>query len=179
MWYLCGLGSNIDPEQNLVRAVTRLLESHDSLWLSPVIHTRPRGIDTERPFLNALAVVFSPLSPTQLKDHFNQLEEALGRDRSDPLSSRKDRPIDVDILEYSESGRFLGEGIDEPYYRRLFEGRTENSVRASLTVAGHTLGQASATIHRDLRAGDEIVVHQGQQLHNHAVEASFAGQQGL
>ncbi len=179
MWYLCGLGSNIEPEQNLVTTVTRLLECHGSLWLSPVIHTRPRGIETDRPFLNALAVVFSPLSPEQLKEHFNRLEESLGRDRSDPLSSRKDRPIDVDILEYSESGRFLGEGIDEPYYRRLFDGQTEHSVRASLTVAGHTLGQASATIHRDLRAGDEIVVHQGQQLHNHTVKASLAGQQGL
>lgn len=179
MWYLCGLGSNIEPEQNLARAVLRLLESHGSLWLSPIIHTRPQGIETDRPFLNGLAIVFSPLSPEQLKLRLNQLEEALGRDRSDPLSSLKDRPIDVDILEYSENGRFLGQGIDEPYYQRLFEGQTENSVRASLTVAGHTLGQASATIHRDLRTGDEIVVHQGQQLHNHAVKASLAGQQSL
>lgn len=179
MWYLCGLGSNIEPEQNLVKVVTRLLENHGSLWLSPIIHTRPQGIETDRPFLNALVVVFSSLSPELLKAHFNQLEESLGRDRSDPLCSLKDRPIDVDILEYSENGRFLGEGIDEPYYQRLFHGQTENSVRASLTVAGHTLGQASATIHRDLRTGDEIVVHQGQQLHDHAVKASLAGQQGL
>jgi len=179
MWYLCGLGSNIDPEQNLVRTVTNLLESHGSLWLSPIIHTRPQGMETDRPFLNALVIVFSPLSPEKLKARFNQLEESLGRDRSDPLCSLKDRPIDVDILEFSESGRFIGQKIEEPYYQRLFDGQIENSVRASLTVAGHTLGQASATIHRDLCAGNEIVVHQGQQLHNHAVKASLPGQQGL
>lgn len=175
MWYLCGLGSNIQPEQNVVKAVTKLLESYGSLWLSPVIQTHPQGIETDHPFLNALAVVYSSLSPEQLKAHFNQLEESLGRDRADPLCSRKDRPIDLDILEYSETGRFLGERIDEPYYRRLFDGRTDNSVYASLTMAGHSLGETSATIHWDLGAGDEIVVHQGQQLHNHTVKASLPG----
>lgn len=179
MWYLCGLGSNIEPQQNLARVVERLLDRHGSLWLSPVIHTRPRGIDTERSFLNALAVLFSPLSPQQLKRELNQLEESFGRDRSDPLSSRKDRTIDVDILECSESGRFLGADIDEPYYRDLFDGCNDASVRASLVVADHTLGQAPATIHRNLGAGDEIVVHQGQQLENHAVKATFAGQQSF
>lgn len=179
MWYLCGLGSNIEPQHNLARAVERLLDAYGALWLSPVIHTRPRGIDTERSFLNALAVLFSPLSPQQLKCELNLLEESFGRDRSDPLSSRKDRTLDVDILEYSKSGRFAGSDIDEPYYRDLFDGRNDGSVRVSLDVAAHTLGQAPATIHRNLGAGDEIVVHQGQQLENHTVKAPFAGQQGF
>lgn len=176
MWYLCGLGSNIEPEKNIGKAVLQLLERHGSLWLSPVVHTRPSGIDTNRCFLNALSVLFSPLSPVDFKRQLNQLEESLGRDRSDPLRSYKDRTIDIDILEYSRTGSFTGVDIDEPYYRDLFEGRDEELVRAVVEVAGHTLGKTSASIHGNLGAGDEVIVYQGQQLQDHTVKATLPGQ---
>ncbi len=176
MWYLCGLGSNIEPQKNIAEAVLLLLERHGSVWLSPVVHTRPSGINTDRCFLNALSVVFSPLSPVALKHELNQLEEALGRDRSDLLRSYKDRTIDIDILEHSSTGSFTGAGIAEPYYRDLFDGRDEALVRAVVEVAGHTLGQTPASIHGNLGAGDEVVVYQGQQLQNHMVKATLPGQ---
>jgi|AntRauTorckE6833_2_1112554.scaffolds.fasta_scaffold52738_2 2-amino-4-hydroxy-6-hydroxymethyldihydropteridine diphosphokinase len=175
MWYLCGLGSNIEPQKNLAETVVRLLHAHGSVWLSPVVHTQPKGIETERSFLNALVVVFSLLPPGQLKNEMNALEESLGRDRSDPMSSLKDRPIDIDILEYSATGMFTGSAIEEPYYQELFSGVTENvSARVAIRVMGHALGKAPATIHRDLGTGDVVIVEEGQNLHHHAVKATLA-----
>ena len=176
MWYLGGVGSNIRPETNLAIAIDRLLADYGSLWLSPVISTFPEGIDTERSFLNALVIVFSPQSPQHLKSSFNHLEETLVRDRSDPLSSRKDRTIDIDILEHSDNGFFSGEQIGERYYRNLFNDRFDASFLSTITVRGHSLGKTPTTIYRNLCASDEIVVQQGQQLNNHGVKSTLAGQ---
>ncbi len=175
MWYLCGLGSNVEPRLNLANAVATLLEENNTLWLSPVIHTQPKGIVTKRSFLNALVVFYSPLSLCQLKNRTNALEEALGRDRADPLRSLKDRRIDVDILEQSGDGCFTGATIEESYYRELFTGLEHTrSARVTIRIVGHSLGQAPATIHRDARSGDVVVIQEGQHLHHHAVKASFS-----
>lgn len=173
-WYLCGLGSNIQPEVNLPQAVARLAGRFGPVWLSAVIRTRPEGMSTPNPFLNALAVFASDLSPEQLKFELNALEESMGRDRSDPLSSRKDRPIDVDILEVRPERAFTGESIEEAYYRSLFMGERTMAV-VKLQLEGQCLGQSPATIYRNQGSGHEIVVEQGEQLNHHAVKASLPG----
>ena len=55
-------------------------------------------MNTKRDFLNALFIIQTSMSAEQLKQEFNRIEEALGRDRSDPQRSFKDRTIDIDIL---------------------------------------------------------------------------------
>lgn len=179
MWYLCGLGSNIEPEKNVPMALADLLRDSGSLWLSPVLRTQPEGIDTPNLFLNALVVFASELNPDQLKLRLNRLEESLGRDRSDPLSAEKDRTMDVDILAYTPDERFDEQNFSEPYFRALFNGDSEPSARVTIDLHGHSLGQAPATIHRYLGTRDEIIVDQGQQLNYHALEATFPRQQGL
>lgn len=177
MWYLCGLGSNIEPEKNLPRALVDLLGQFGALWLSPVLRTQPSGIDTPNTFLNALVVFRSELGPERLKTQLNLLEEALGRDRSDPLSALKDRPMDVDILEHVHDGHFDGQGLNEPYFRALFDGKSEASARVTINLGCHALGQVPATVHRDPGPGHVIVVDQGQQLNHHALEPAFTRQQ--
>lgn len=98
MKYLCSLGSNIDPELHFSRAKYYLAQLSDELEFSRDILTQPVGMATNHPFLNALFILDTTLSSEQLKARFNQIEETLGRDRSDPLCSVKDRPIDIDIL---------------------------------------------------------------------------------
>lgn len=176
MWYLCGIGSNIEPERNVPLVLADLLYNYGPLWLSPVLRTQPSGIDTPNLFLNALVVFSSELSPAQLKHQLNRLEEALGRDRSDPQSAFKDRAMDVDILEFTESDGFHGQGLSEPYFLALFNGDSEPSSRIAIDLHGHSLGKAPATIHRYLGTGDEIIVYQGQQLNHHTLETTFAGQ---
>ncbi|WP_404399465.1 2-amino-4-hydroxy-6-hydroxymethyldihydropteridine diphosphokinase [Idiomarina seosinensis] len=98
MMYLCSLGSNIEPELHFSRAKHYLAKLSDKLEFSRDIVTQPVGIKTNKPFLNALFTLETSLSEQQLKQHFNEIEETLGRDRSDPDCSIKDRPIDIDIL---------------------------------------------------------------------------------
>ncbi|CAB0150277.1 hypothetical protein PSI9734_00831 [Pseudidiomarina piscicola] len=95
--YLCSMGANIAPEKNFARAKL-LLSDLGQVNYSPAEYTRPVAINTEHDFLNALFLIQTELSQQQLKQHFNAIEETLGRDRSDPLCSEKDRPMDIDIL---------------------------------------------------------------------------------
>lgn len=98
MKYLCSLGSNIEPELHFSRAKHYLAQLSDNLEFSRDIATEPVGMNTNHPFLNALFVIQTSMTKSQLKQHFNDIEELLGRDRSDPDCSIKDRPIDIDIL---------------------------------------------------------------------------------
>ena len=173
MWYLCGLGSNIDPEKNLPRAVVRLAQGFGPVSLSPVIRTAPQGMDSDNSFLNALAVFYSDLLPDQVKQHLNELEEALGRDRSDPFSGVRDRPIDVDILETCGSPAFTGCDITEGYYRQLLAGEPVAGER--LSYRGQFLGEAPATIDWYQGASHELVVQQGESLLDHAIKAALPG----
>lgn len=96
--YLCSLGSNIEPQRYFPQAQAALrLLSHD-LTFSRNIATTPVDMATDNHFLNALFLIQTSLAEPELKHEFNRIEEALGRDRSDPMRSVKDRTIDIDIL---------------------------------------------------------------------------------
>ena len=174
MWYLCGLGSNIRPEANLPHAVAELVLHYGTIWLSPVIRTRPVGMTTQHTFLNALAAFTCELSPEALKLELNALEERLGRDRSHPLSRYADRPIDVDILEVSAQHHFTGSDIEESYYRALFRGNHAQA-GVALALGGQPLGQAPTTIHRNQGPGHEVIVEQRQQLDHDTAKSPFPG----
>ncbi|EKE82945.1 2-amino-4-hydroxy-6-hydroxymethyldihydropteridine diphosphokinase [Idiomarina xiamenensis] len=98
MRYLCSLGSNLQAAFNIERAQQALAQLPGQLYTSAVIKTKPVAIDTDNDFLNALFIIDTPLNATQLKQYFNAIEIAQGRDRDDPRCSEKDRPIDIDIL---------------------------------------------------------------------------------
>lgn len=98
--YLLGLGSNIEPFDNLARITTLLLENFDSISMSRVLHIPPVGMNSQHYFLNAVAFIETDLDHDDLKYICNQIEVALGRDRDDPDSKHKDRPADLDILAY-------------------------------------------------------------------------------
>lgn len=173
MWYLCGMGSNIAPEENLPRAVARLSSLFGKVSLSVVIRTSPEGMVSANPFLNALAIFESQEPPGRVKGQLNELEESLGRDRSDPLSSVRDRPIDVDILETASMPRFNGADIGEAYFRQLLRGDAVAGV--ALLLDGQPLGQAPATVYRNQGAGHEVIVLQGQNLLDHAIKSPLPG----
>ncbi|MPW27650.1 hypothetical protein F9L16_01330 [Agarivorans sp. B2Z047] len=98
MFYLCSLGSNIQPLEHLPAALCQLSERLHTLTISSFIETTPFDIQTEHKFVNALGWFESKQSPNQLKQFFNQLEARHGRNRNDPLSSAKDRSLDIDLI---------------------------------------------------------------------------------
>ncbi|RUO65145.1 2-amino-4-hydroxy-6-hydroxymethyldihydropteridinediphosphokinase [Pseudidiomarina planktonica] len=103
-YYLCSLGSNIAPEYNISRAKSYLAGIAQEVHYSRVITTEPVAMNSDNEFLNALFVVQTHLPADRLKQAFNTIEISLGRDRSDPDCSIKDRPIDIDILGTISSG---------------------------------------------------------------------------
>lgn len=64
MFYLCSIGSNLDPALHVSQAVAELLARFGRLHLSSVIQTKPVGMHSRHDFLNCLFVVQSDLSPS-------------------------------------------------------------------------------------------------------------------
>ncbi len=96
-----GLGSNIDPEQNLRVAVEALRQSAQLKALSHA--WRSAAVGSAGPeFLNAAACLETPLDPAALKARvLVPIEQALGRVRTaDPNAPRT---IDLDILVVNQS----------------------------------------------------------------------------
>ncbi|MDT7524651.1 MULTISPECIES: 2-amino-4-hydroxy-6-hydroxymethyldihydropteridine diphosphokinase [Idiomarinaceae] len=95
--YLCSMGANLAPEQNFKLAKQQLTTLGEA-WYSAALYTQPVAIETDHEFLNALLLLRTSYNPEQLKQQFNAIETSLGRDRTDPNCSHKDRPMDLDIL---------------------------------------------------------------------------------
>ncbi len=119
-WYYLSLGSNIHPRENVKRILDHLLKLTNRIDISRILETKAKGFETDNIFLNLAARIYSPLSAKQLKQQFNKIEIQLGRDRSDPMSKKKDRPADIDILfvkDTADSPVGLFELPEEPYVR--------------------------------------------------------------
>ena len=122
MYFYLSLGTNINPRINAVKMVEALSTQYGPVLLFPFVDSKPVGIDTPHRFLNSIAVIESRLAPTELKAQLNSIEERLGRDRSDPLKSVKDRTADIDILTHHETFDLsLFKGFDTPYIHECME----------------------------------------------------------
>jgi 2-amino-4-hydroxy-6-hydroxymethyldihydropteridine diphosphokinase len=94
------LGSNIDPEHNLPRAVQILGETHPVLKASSVWETPPVGT-TGANFLNAAVLIESQHDSERLKSGvLRPIEVRLGRVRT--ADKYAPRPIDIDIAIFGE-----------------------------------------------------------------------------
>jgi 2-amino-4-hydroxy-6-hydroxymethyldihydropteridine diphosphokinase len=90
-----GLGSNLDPERHIGAGLEALRRQFGEVLCSPVYRSPAVGF-TGDDFLNAAARIRTDWSVGQLKDWLTRLENAYGRDRSQPKFS--DRSLDIDIL---------------------------------------------------------------------------------
>lgn len=92
-----GLGSNIEPQENLRRAAALLRERSRLVALSPVYRTAPVGRPDLPTFLNAAAELEDARDPEALKhDLLRPIEAELGRVRT--ADRHAPRPIDLDLL---------------------------------------------------------------------------------
>ena len=99
------LGSNVEPEINIHRAVQAMREMFGSLRLSPVYQSAAVGFDGDD-FLNLVVGFETGDSVHGIVASSRLIEDNLGRDRSQPRYSP--RPIDLDILLFGDLV------IDEP-----------------------------------------------------------------
>ncbi|MBL8160698.1 MAG: 2-amino-4-hydroxy-6-hydroxymethyldihydropteridine diphosphokinase [Anaerolineae bacterium] len=91
------LGSNIDPQNNLLQAVELLRTKVTVAAISPVFRTTPQGYADQADFLNMAVLIQTDLSPITLKhDVLDWVEHKLKRQR-DPNNKNAPRTIDLDI----------------------------------------------------------------------------------
>ena len=95
------LGSNLgDRRAHLDYAIDALQLDLTDLSVSPFIETEPVGVGPEHgPFLNAVVVGVTTLSPRLLLERLLEIEEERGRARPYPMAPRT---LDLDLILYGE-----------------------------------------------------------------------------
>ena len=107
-----GLGSNINPQENIAKAKELLGEKFFIKGESSFVKTKPIGRSDLNDFINGAILVETHLDLYELRAFLKHLEAELGREKSkDPFSSRA---IDLDIIVYN------GKVLDEDFYQREF-----------------------------------------------------------
>lgn len=90
------LGSNIEPEINLVKAVKLLFKYGEVKKVSSAWESRSVGAAGPN-YLNACVSFISPFGPIEMKERIiRPIESQLGRKRS--TNKYAPRPIDIDIV---------------------------------------------------------------------------------
>lgn len=109
---MVSIGSNVDPEEHISRAIEILSHELRVIKVSELIRTAPVGITNQADFLNGAVKIETVMEMEQLSQFLKDLENRLGRDRSQPKYGP--RCIDLDILIWN------GEIVDGDYYTRDF-----------------------------------------------------------
>ncbi|MCC6568800.1 MAG: 2-amino-4-hydroxy-6-hydroxymethyldihydropteridine diphosphokinase [Anaerolineales bacterium] len=106
------LGSNIEPEVNLPKAVTMLSQRGEIEKVSSVWETNPVGGEGGN-YLNACLSYTTALSQEQLKETIlHPIEASLGRKRTQDKNAP--RTIDIDIILFDDEiigGRWLAQAF--------------------------------------------------------------------
>jgi len=109
---IIGIGSNIDPENNIQKSLTFLEQEVEIIAISSWVKTAPIGIINQNDFINGAVRIRTTLSQDNLINYLKKLENKLGRDRSLPKFGP--RTIDLDIVVWNNII------IDKDYYTRNF-----------------------------------------------------------
>lgn len=98
------LGTNIDPEHHMIRAIRSLPDELQLKAISPVYLTEPVGMKpgADR-FHNLCILLETTLSPDELKQKLRAVEHDMGRRRPEREEGEPYEPrrIDIDILTYN------------------------------------------------------------------------------
>lgn len=143
-------GSNLGDRHSAIReAAGQVAALLASFKLSPVIETAPvgDGLEGDPPYLNAVGVGESSLSPRELLDKLRAIETAAGRTRSTPGAPRT---LDLDlILAGDQVVAEPGLQVPHPRFReRLFVLEPLASLAPDLVdpVSGLTIRELLATL---------------------------------
>ncbi|MDJ0832840.1 MAG: 2-amino-4-hydroxy-6-hydroxymethyldihydropteridine diphosphokinase [Gammaproteobacteria bacterium] len=93
------LGSNIDRERNIRRAIASLRERYGELILSPVYQTAAVGFSGDD-FLNLVVAFATDEDVHAVVENLKAIEQIMGRDKNQPKFSA--RKIDLDLLTYDD-----------------------------------------------------------------------------
>lgn len=120
---IISIGSNIDADCNIDRALTLIAHASTLLARAPRLATKPIGITDQADFVNTAVKVTTPLPMDGFKAFLKSVEDKVGRDRTRPKYGP--REIDLDILEWN------GKIVDDDFWQREFLQILRESLRES------------------------------------------------
>ncbi len=109
---IIGIGSNINPIENIRKMLCLLSKDHLVRKHSKWIKTKPIGITNQEDFINGAVRLRTHHCREEFNLYLKQLEDKMGRDRSQ--SKFGPRIIDLDIVVWND------EIVDEDYHSRDF-----------------------------------------------------------
>ena len=109
---IVGLGSNVNAEENIDRALEVLGADFHILGVSKMVQTKPIGITNQAEFTNGAVKFQTKLKQEELQNHLKKIEDLLGRDRT--VAKFGPRTIDLDIVVWN------GKVVDNDYWERDF-----------------------------------------------------------
>lgn len=109
---IIGIGSNIDADYHIPRMLRVLGASVNIVKVSQMVQTKPIGITDQPDFTNGAVRILTQMEREDLSLFLKQLEDKMGRDRSQQKSGP--RNIDLDILIWNN------QVIDPDYFTREF-----------------------------------------------------------
>ena len=109
---IIGLGSNINSEYNIRKALEILKTKVRVLKISTLLQTKPIGLIDQPDFTNGAVKIETNLSHKKLNVLLKKIEDQMGRDRSE--QKKGPRCIDLDIVVFDDKI------VDEDYYARDF-----------------------------------------------------------
>ncbi|GET30428.1 2-amino-4-hydroxy-6-hydroxymethyldihydropteridine diphosphokinase [Prolixibacter sp. SD074] len=107
-----GVGSNIQPEENIREALRILEEEQTLLSVSAMVQTEPIGVKKQPSFINGAVKISTSMNQEELSTYLKNIEDRLKRDRSQPRFGS--RTIDLDVVVWN------GKVVDRDYYSREF-----------------------------------------------------------
>ena len=171
MYYVISIGSNIQPEQHVAAAVSMLAQHFGSLYLYQRVYTQAQSVESNHVFINSVLVLNSMLSSSEIKAQLCRIEELLGRDRSDPKRSVKDRSCDLDIIcgldKWSEAWKAE---LTESYVQQVFD---PTSQQVSFQFSGQLLSERPAAIYFQAETRDKFILDQKPDALINWLETSF------
>ncbi len=93
---IIGVGSNINPQENIARAKAIISSHHILLSESQFIETTPIGVKNQSNFLNGAFLAQTTFDRSAFNNYLKSLEEQLGRKPSKIKGGP--RTIDLDII---------------------------------------------------------------------------------
>lgn len=107
-----GVGSNIQPEENIREALRILEEEQTLLSVSAMVQTEPIGVKEQPSFINGAVKISTSMNQEELSTYLKNVEDRLKRDRTQPRFGP--RTIDLDVVVWN------GKVVDRDYYTREF-----------------------------------------------------------
>jgi len=110
--FVISLGSNIDADKNIQKALIALQELGEVKCVSDILITKPIGIINQADFNNGAILFYADYTLNNLIIDLKNIENQLGRDRSRPKFGP--REIDLDVVVFNN------QIVDADYHSREF-----------------------------------------------------------